>query len=321
MVFGIGEKKSSKGSKKTPKEQPPKGSTATATDEEPAEQTKKSFFTLSSKKDKTAEPAVYKLPLINMLPVALVLANKRRSLIRMFIIFALGLLTAIIIVWFGQAPAITYAQNQVLAAASQKETAIQASNQLKPVSDYYIGLQDRAVFAVDAVSSQLNYSDVVKGIIGAAPPGVTISSVGIVYNETSEVDAAAAAAAAPATGTTGAGVCGQTTLFATDIAPEPPLGCVTFGGTATDSGSMTQYIRALGEIPTLQFVTITPSVGGEDGSVTFTGIGAVASAASVKDMAQAIVALDGLPGISMGGEETPAAETPVDPAATTGATE
>jgi len=260
----------------------------------------------------------YKLPRINMLPESLVLANKRRQQRRMFLIIGMGMMAAVGLVWFGQAPAIQFASERVATANQQMQETMQSVNRLRVVGEYYDGLEARANVAVDAASKQVNYSEISKGIFGAAPPGVTLSQLTISYTGAPD---AAAAGGAPAAGAA-AGSCGtQNDPFAAPTAVTT-LGCITFTGSAPNTTSLSQFIRSLESVTTIQYVFVAPGgAAGENGTIAFTGTAAIADTANVNDAAKSVVNVDGLPGIRPPGSqaERPAAGQPVtQPAAGSG---
>jgi Tfp pilus assembly protein PilN len=253
----------------------------------PANALQKLFPSFYKTASKTRKPKLKveaaKLPRVNMLPMSFLLDIQRTKIIRGFMAVGFLLILAIGGVWFMQGNAIQNASQNLEEAQSQVASDLSESSRLQPVGEYYRGLEDRINTGVRAASKQANYSEILNGIYGAAPNGLVLNEVSIEYiDPTGEVTAS----------------CGtENDPFAAATETVVPIGCLTFSGIAANTQALSQFIRALNNVPTIMYVFVAPGQPDPLGRINIGGTAAVSPTANVYQQADSLINTENLVGV------------------------
>lgn len=241
-----------------------------------------------------------RLPRVNLLPPHMVLEVKRRAIVRGMVVAALFLIVGMGGIWYSQSTDIVIAT----AAVETKELELQLvrteADKLRPIGGYFNSVQERLSTIEARYFDQIDYSAILLGLKGAAPPGVTLTEVAVTYIPLTAPEAPA---------------CGASSSPFVQ-SNERGIGCVEFFGTAVSSEALQTFQASLENSQTIKAagLTWTPA----EGDISFTGTGVVPVSAAFSNTAPPLADTASIPGWEESEDaNAPATEQPTEPATDT----
>ena len=233
----------------------------------------------------TAKPAGDVVPAVNLLSPWVLEELHVRSLRHRFAYAALALVLVLGLAWAG----LNLQADRARTAAADEEAVGTALSgqiaQMAPVRVYVSGVDARAQAVTDAMTGQVAFSEVLRGLQAALPPKASLDTMTVTLPTPAAGAAAgtdpAAAAGTTATGDPATGTCPGPDPFATAAV----VACLDLTGTAANREAVSTLVLRLGRNPLFAepFVSATTaSEEGEEGaggSVAF--VGSVALTAEV----------------------------------------
>ncbi|MFC7494326.1 MULTISPECIES: hypothetical protein [unclassified Nocardioides] len=206
------------------------------------------------------------LPSVNLLSESAFARLAARRLRRWFVAGGLAVLLAIGLAWGGQHLRVQNAEDELAVEQAETDRLTVETERLAPVRTFVNGVAAQQVLAAAAMAGDVYLSDLLRGILEAAPDGAQLTTVSVTVAPP-VVAADPAAGTPPATPDATTTGCPGPDPFAT----HPVIGCVMLSGTAPSRADVGELVIALGESKLFVEPFISTTTTADTSEVTFSG--------------------------------------------------
>lgn len=199
----------------------------------------------------------HRLPIVNLLPPELAMAENLRATRRAFWGIGLATLMAIVVVWFGQTATISAYSDLLTQAQTSMQKQMTAVQSKENVSTYFQALAARERLLA-TMTPGVEASEVMSALTAALPGGGTISALAITSPGADQAQASCSGGDNP---------------FGTD--DTHPSACVTATFRVGSTSEMTSVVNSLQQSGEFSSVSVSQSTNNQDGAVEFSVLAAV----------------------------------------------